>query len=134
MTEIIFQYKTDIKHIDEQHERLLDIVEILIKDIRRGATIQTIYETIDFLEKYMITHFKDEEKLMRKNNYPGLEEHKKHHQIMIGKIEVFKKDFIESINMNTEDKMAQEMLDFITNWIMKHILEEDLYYVPFIKD
>ncbi len=132
--EIIFNYKIDIKHIDEQHERLIDIIQSLIKDVKRGATINTIINTIDFMSDYIVLHFKDEEQLLRKNNYKDYEEHRKLHQEIIQEVNDFKVRFIKSIDMATEDDLAAELSDFAARWILDHILNEDMKYVPSITE
>ena len=82
-----------------------------------------IKETINFLTDYVVTHFRDEEDLMKRNNYSKFEEHKKLHS-----------DFVEVIEREKVkyEKSRGTLLDIInlniliSKWLVNHILKEDL--------
>lgn len=70
---------TDNKLIDTQHQQLFDAVNRLMDACTQGQGREQIQETVDFLSQYVVKHFKDEEQLQTKSNYPGYPGHKQFH-------------------------------------------------------
>ncbi len=72
--------------IDEQHRELIDIINSMLLACAKGEGRASLEKTVDFLLQYIDKHFKDEEDLQIKANYPYYKEHKDYH-------ENFKKQF-----------------------------------------
>ena len=70
------KYSVGIKKIDNQHKKLIEIINRLYYS--RGNRPHTVLgKTIQELIEYTKTHFTDEERLMRENGYPDYQAHKK---------------------------------------------------------
>ena len=63
------------------------------------------------LLKYTKDHFKTEEALLDKYNYPKLEEHKKEHRKFLLQIVRFCKDVY-----NGKSTVTEEMISFLVSW------------------
>ena len=78
------------------------------------------------MEQYTVIHFKAEEALMAKAEYPAIEEHNVLHKALIEKIKML------SIEIS-RDNDAGRVLSFLKEWWLGHINKEDRKYVPFMK-
>lgn len=117
-------YELGIKHIDEQHQKLFEIADRAYKLLTNDFIADKYDRIIDILEElkeYTIFHFKSEEEYMLSIGYKRLLSHKVIHE-----------DFINSINdvdLNEMDlnqnESVKKILEFIVDWIDKHILNED---------
>lgn len=65
--------------IDSQHRLLLDTVNTLMDACSSGKGREQIQSTLTFLNDYVAKHFRDEEGLQTKSNYPGYPAHKQFH-------------------------------------------------------
>jgi hemerythrin len=88
--------------IDNQHKNLIQLTNNLILNSNAGVNSEIIGETLQKLLKHIKQHFKDEEELLEKSNYPKLEEHKKEHKKFVLKIVQFCKDVLDGKSTVTE--------------------------------
>ncbi|MBN2011530.1 hemerythrin family protein [candidate division KSB1 bacterium] len=81
------------------------------------------------LEKYAQIHFKNEEELMVKNEYPEVEDHQIEHRKFIQKIgtfyQLYKKQQINS---------TMPIMSFLTDWVSSHIIRIDKKYSQFFNE
>jgi len=129
----IFEWKDDyivnVNLIDIQHKRLFEILNEFYDDIMAIKGQEVIKDVIKNLAEYATIHFKTEEDLMIKYNYPEYQSHKNEHKIFVDKVlELMKKlesdTFIPSI----------EVLNFLIDWLKNHILTIDKRYSKFFNE
>jgi len=123
-------YSTDIKEIDKQHKRLLEIGSELAQIVSAKDSLDhydEIMKVLSELKKYTIYHFNYEEAMMEKYQYGDLDKHRREHQAFVTKIvEVESKDIDEN-----QKRVSMDILIFIADWIEKHILKTDHEYKGF---
>lgn len=66
--------------IDSEHRELFKMINNLQDACSQGKGRTQIESSVKFLMDYVKKHFKDENDLQDKSNYPGIAEHKKFHQ------------------------------------------------------
>jgi hemerythrin-like metal-binding protein len=59
--------------------------------------------------------------------YPNISSHKAEHEDAIQKINKFIIDYERH-----EDKLAIDVLNFLSNWLQNHILKTDREYIPYL--
>lgn len=111
--------------IDEQHQKLFDIVNILIKNV--DGNQELIKKTLVDLKTYCELHFSAEEAILEERNYPGLEDHKFEHRFFIRRVSSFHKEVVDE-----NKKLSEKMIEFLGDWVKHHILEEDLDYKKYL--
>jgi hemerythrin len=89
-----------------------------------------VAQTIAFLGEYVVIHFRDEEKLMQKHNFPGYVNHKGLHDGFI-------KGFHE-LNDQLEKEGPGLSLVLKTNrmvvdWLVRHISKENKEFGEFLR-
>ena len=75
-------------------------------------------------------HFRDEEQLMEKMGYGGIEEQKKQHRMCVQKLEEFT-DRVSKLSLGTQDAMIQDLFEYLQQWLQDHIKVEDMKYARF---
>ena len=118
------EYKIGVVELDEQHKKLFEIVnriQMLLGDKFITDKFDSIIEIIHELKAYTIYHFKAEEEYMLMSGYKKFFSQKVAHS-----------DFVEKMNSidfsqidNNQNKYLNEILYFVCEWLVTHILKED---------
>lgn len=119
---------TGIELIDNDHKKLLGLINQLQTATRYQIDDTLIESTLNELIDYTRYHFDREEQLMRINHYPGYEAHKELHKLMINKVAQFVEGY-KTDKVHTID----ETLAFLKSWLVNHIKGKDKDYAPYLK-
>lgn len=124
MYEMKQEYLTGIKQIDEEHVRLFEIAEEAYQ-LRKNEFIPDKYDNIREilrqLKEYTFIHFENEEKYMESIQYKRRFTQKMQHDAFRRKLDDID---IESIDEGS-DEIIDEILQFLTDWLVEHILHTD---------
>jgi hemerythrin len=120
-------YSVGIESIDNDHKKLIHLINNLQTAIDYKTDItfekQTLSEVIDYT-KY---HFTREEGLMKDNGYPDFEPHKATHEKMIEKVSELVKAYESG-----EESAIESLLNYLKSWLIKHINGTDQEYSEFL--
>lgn len=122
-TDVFKHYTTGIIEVDDQHFKMLEMVEkisLLIKSRNTEATSLLICG----FTKLSNDHFRDEEHMMRTIEFPYLRAHCEDHKNLLNKIKPL---------INTADGTVFFGFDVFFRDFVNHIDNYDLQYVPFYK-
>ncbi len=111
--------------IDEQHSELVRCLDELEMATVEQRTLLAVY-CMTRLKHCVRNHFADEEAVMRQCGFPGLEEHIKRHKEFSASLLDFQ---LKSIQRD----VTIEMVDFLRDQIIRHLIDEDMKYVPYLK-
>lgn len=115
--------------IDLQHLWLLFLL-VETEEILNKETSDAEFQKISLeLVNFAIEHFSLEEKLFLEFDYPEYTTHKKQH---LNFVELIKEKF-NSTNLK-KAPTRKELVDFLWNWLAKHILHEDKLYKEFLQN
>jgi hemerythrin-like metal-binding protein len=121
------KYETGVVWQDFQHKQLIDLFE-QIKKAKDNQKDENLYRyTVAFLATYVNHHFKLEEKYMEEYKYPGREKHAAEHAGFVKELQAFRKD-----NYEYSQEGADELLTRMGEWILDHILGNDITLGAFI--
>lgn len=118
-------YSLELPEIDDQHKALFDLINRLWDALVRRAGKDEVAAIISELESYTQTHFTAEETLMRLAGYPRLAEHQASHA------EFMKLIAREKEKVAAGARLDMEMINFLTDWLAKHIKVADKDYARF---
>jgi len=121
------EYSVGIASIDQQHRKLINLINLL-----QTATIYSTgggfeREALDELVNYTVTHFSYEEELMQKHDYPDFEGHKKQHEKMIETVTRILKQYEDN-----PDSALRDASQFLKDWLIKHINGTDKQYSDYL--
>jgi hemerythrin-like metal-binding protein len=117
------RFEIGVKDLDQHHMHLLDLLNRAYSTCMLNDPIDNLKSIIQELAEYTTYHFSAEELVMEENQYPGLCEQKKEHEIFIQKLA----GLIQNIEKN-EAYTAIELVgltEFLTQWIRDHIINLD---------
>lgn len=123
------EYSVGIPVFDAQHQRLLRMVNELQDALINRQTKETMGRIINQMTTYTVTHFRTEEQYLERYGYPDLAEHRKQHESFIELVSNFRLDWEHDRPVRT-----REVLSFLKEWWVSHILETDMQYSPFLRD
>ena len=117
-------YSVGNSAIDDQHKRILDIINDLHEAIESGDEMNTMNSLLGRMIDYTNTHFRFEEKLMEECGYPHLEEHRLLHDELRRKT--------AGLRAHAEIVTGSDLLRFLKTWWIDHIQEMDQQYAPYL--
>ena len=116
-------YSVSVRKLDEQHQKLFALLNALHDAMRQGKGQVIVQDTLRELATYTVTHFRAEEELMRKTNYPELAAHQAEHQRFVARVTELTKDLQAGGHVTSID-----LVDFIKDWLAHHIQQTDRSY------
>ena len=124
----VFQWKEEYaihnSKIDAQHQKLLEMANIIYNAVEQKKDSEVIEDALYFLVNYTKAHFQDEEALMKK--YVDAKEfdlHKKKHETFCRKVSELKEMFNEG-----DPRISEALMDFLKQWVVNHILGETVKF------
>lgn len=116
------------RDLDQDHQRLIGIINRLwVAD--SGGNRQVIEFVLDDLVHYTESHFKREEEMLEHGGYPDFERHSRIHQGICRRLEEIRWEYFQGIR----DELKGEILEFLKDWLHRHILVEDMAYRPYLE-
>lgn len=119
-------YRIGIPEIDKQHQQLFNILEYLEKNIEQrhlGKGLEALTALID----YTTYHFSAEEAIHMASGYPARLQHQETHNGFLSQILPHKTPGI--IDLSTLEELAQSL----SQWILDHVLEDDVAFAAYYK-
>ncbi len=116
-------FETGIVQIDEQHKRLVDLLNLLAGHLAFRSDVPTLNSIFVELTEYALFHFQSEEEVWTK--YLGDDSlntvHQAEHKKFVTDILKLKKDDVDK----SVDGVIEDILSFLTHWLAYHILDSD---------
>ncbi len=122
------EYSVGHAEIDQQHRKLVDIINHLHDSMKLGGKPEDLKRILDDLVNYTRYHFSHEEKLMQQAGYPDLANHQRVHRAMVEQVERLRKEIASS-----RVGFSIKLMAFLKNWLSDHILGTDQKYAPTLK-
>ena len=116
-----------IAKIDRQHLEFVKIINDFHGEIVSDHGVEVLENVFDSLFDYARLHFRDEEILMRKHNYPGLADHKSEHQLLLEELE-------KQTNacLGVDHPHPEIVLQFLRKWLIEHVNDLDVEMGKFL--
>lgn len=112
------RFSVGIPSMDDQHQRLIALINALNAPSHTGLAFDTIMGMLD----YASIHFRAEEDLLRNAEYPELAEQQRQHTAFLDEAMAF-----AQMDLRAPDICAR-LTAYLTAWLTRHILEEDMKY------
>ncbi|NOU20085.1 MAG: hemerythrin family protein [Bacteroidales bacterium] len=116
-------YSIGYSEIDNQHKKLVEMINVLYNAFSQGAVENVIRDILDEMIKYTDYHFKNEEKYFEKYAYSDAQEHIKQHEEFVLKVT----DFYQEYNRGSET-LTYDIMHFLRDWLLEHIKDSDRKY------
>ncbi len=108
------------KEIDNDHQRLVEIINDLSDAIEQKRDHDHLKETLGELIEYTAWHFRHEERLMQVNGYDDMTSHQEKHTDLAGQAVEIQGKFEAG-----DDSALEVLMPFLKDWLTEHIQETD---------
>ena len=115
-----------VKEFDLQHQKLVAILNELYDSMKEGKGKEVLAEIFSGLVDYTKVHFGAEERMFELYNYPDAVSHRAEHEALTRQALELKEKFNSGSMFVTI-----ETLNFLRDWLSRHILETDRHYGAF---
>lgn len=122
-------FELGVEKIDLEHKNLIESYDKLYAMMRKGQGHEYYEELLEFLTKYVDTHFNHEEQLQLKVKFDQYEAHKELHDKFRARVEKIITDH-KGEDISDSDLISISL--FIKDWLLHHILIEDKKIKDFI--
>ena len=122
------EFSVGVNVLDEQHKVIIKLINKLLDNQNARVNSEVISDLLGEMRIYMDNHLKYEEKLLKDNGYPNLEQHVAMHNEYGEKFG----ELIFSV-MNNNTDAPENILQYLKDWWTNHILHEDMKYRPFFE-
>lgn len=114
--------------VDADHKRLFELLDrIRFLDLA-GDDAVSIGNALSELLLYTQTHFRREEQLMELGGYPGLARHRAIHQQFTARVT----EIVARFRSQPRDFRVRELCELLAEWLVDHVLGEDMRLKPFV--
>ncbi|RDE19539.1 diguanylate cyclase [Motiliproteus coralliicola] len=118
-----------VEEIDNDHKTLIALINALFVALDEGDTQHSIEDSFDRLEDYIHRHFSREEALMAQYHYSDRADHQAQHRNFTDRVRELKAELLSS----SSREVAEKAIDFLTQWLIHHIVAEDTKLAHLIK-
>ncbi|MCX7905422.1 MAG: bacteriohemerythrin [Elusimicrobiales bacterium] len=116
-------FSVGIKRFDEQHKKLIGIINKLYDFMGSNNSYDEIVSIINELKEYTQNHFNEEEIFQKSIKFNDYHNHKKLHKVFIDKVTEFEN------NLNKSSiGVSSDIMVFLKKWLLNHINVEDKKY------
>jgi hemerythrin len=121
---------TGVKIIDQQHRKLLGLVNQLYAAMKSGQGQNVLADLLRDLADYTVRHFDTEDRYFDQFHYREGPAHKKMHEELKAQVA----DYAAKLKSG-EANMSMELMNFLRDWLLNHIAKTDMRYVEtFLKN
>ena len=114
-------YRIGIRDVDAEHKFLFDLINEVHDAHMSAHERKDVLNALTRLVAYAERHFTREEGMMTAQGYPKLDHHRQLHERLYSAIF----DLNEKLQSGAKQVDA-EVLRFLKNWLVDHILHEDM--------
>ncbi|MDP6924738.1 MAG: hemerythrin family protein [Candidatus Scalindua sp.] len=112
--------------INEDQKKIIGTVDKAIDAKQHQENPNELERVLSHIIKDTVRHFTTEESYMKNLKYPGYHYHKEEHQDFSTKAHAYRKLILES-----DSKTANEILEYLKKWLVKHFQEADKEYTEY---
>jgi hemerythrin len=121
------RYELQVPEIDQQHRRLVDLVNELDMAMQQGQGKAAVGRVLEGLVAYTQYHFGHEEQLMEETRYPGSERHRREHIAFVKKL-----IDLRDAHRRGSLGLSIAVMTFLSDWLVGHIQGTDREFVPHV--
>ena len=123
------KYSVGISIIDEEHKKLIGILNKAIFAKGHNDNPEEIREVLRKMINYAITHFATEETYMKKFNYSEYQNHKEEHRHFSTETIAYHDKVIKG-----DPQIANEIIEYLKRWLVNHIQVIDKKFIDCFKE
>jgi hemerythrin len=123
------EFSVGIDELDLHHRHLFSLINRLYELNRNREDERQIEDILADLREYTSYHFRTEEELFRKCEYPFAGEHIEEHDHFSERL----RNISEMVGRDEESAILA-LMDALSSWLTGHIMNTDKKYIPYLKN
>lgn len=129
-------FSVEVQEIDDQHKKIIGFINSIDDNLGRAGIAQILKNILREMTDYAQDHFGTEEKYFDLFGYEDSVEHKKGHDTYENKVGEFEKQLamLDSGNDNDCASFTLDLMGFLEDWWVGHILHSDKQYMSCFKE
>jgi hemerythrin-like metal-binding protein len=121
------KYSVNVEEIDIQHKKILELVNNLHSSVENFLDKQELARLLIELVDFTRMHFRTEEQLMKKYDYPELIKHQTEHKILLQHLD----NLVAAVSRGKYPTFYSDY-DVSSDWALIHISESDKRFGSFL--
>jgi hemerythrin len=113
--------------IDNDHKHLIMLVN-QAEETLKSKNLKSLKTVLDSLAEYAKFHFSREELVATGAGYPRVAQMHESHEALITKLS----QVAQQLEQELSDEAAQHFVEFLRDWLISHVIKEDLQMKPFL--
>jgi hemerythrin-like metal-binding protein len=113
-------YVLGVPEIDRDHAALMELVNRLNTEFRSGASANVLRGTLQTIVADTKAHFRMEERIMKKSDYPHRDSHRAEHAFLLNQLIEFQEEFDAG-----RAELTDSMMTYLKDWLRNHLLIAD---------
>ncbi len=122
------KFSVGISMIDEEHKKLIGILNKVIYAKEHKVNPEELKEILREMTDYTLKHFTTEEAYMKAFNYPEYQDHKEEHRVFSTEIIAYTYKVIKG-----DHQIVNEIIEYLKQWLINHIQVTDRQYIDCFK-
>lgn len=122
-------YVLGVEDMDLQHHFFANLINRLAVELHDSDDPDYQTALVSELNAYARFHFLSEENIMRRHNYPALEQHKQHHRELLEQLSNYGGMFM----LKRSEHLGDKVISFLSEWFLAHTLREDRQFAEFLQ-
>lgn len=118
-----------VAQCDNEHKQLVAMLNELFDSMQAGHGKEALGTILGRLISYTKTHFANEERLLKQHNFAEFVAHKAEHDALAKQV----LDVEAKFKAGATSALSMEVMNFLKNWLLKHIMGTDKHYGPFLQ-
>ncbi|MDA3867226.1 MAG: cache domain-containing protein [Salinivirgaceae bacterium] len=119
--------KVGIDELDQQHERVIDLLNDTVTSYINAAAKKTIKSQLATFADYLSWHFGNEEQYFETHGYEAIDEHKNEHNAILKEINTQIQSYTKG-----DAEALQQLLTYAKEKLAQHFTEVDTRYADFL--
>jgi hemerythrin len=117
--------------IDRDHQHLICLINSVELALHSNSSAQ-LESVVTQLGDYTDYHFRREERIQRAIAYPDSEAHLQAHTKLIERFNELRRQLSNLLSPNVDPALRDEVIGLLRDWLIQHLLKEDMAMKPFL--
>lgn len=118
------EWEIGIPPVDKDHKVLVNLINQVYQCVGDNEEKFVLSSVLQSLAEYTVYHFAREERLQEVAGYADLSAHRERHHQLVEQVQAIGRQYEADVS----SVKAVEVLNFLKNWLVDHILKHDMGY------
>jgi len=110
-----------VEEVDDDHRRLADLFNLFVQAVIDEEQPDYVEALLAELISFTTWHFRHEERLMLRYDYPAFDDHKEDHRYLLEAVGELQEKFLAA-----DKQVTEEDIEYLERWLIEHIMVSDM--------